>query len=53
MIVIFYKAFADDSRAIIRRSVKPYLFHSYSKILSSVKICNVSNDTYTKARIKI
>lgn len=50
MIVIFHKAFADAARATMKRSVKLYLFHGCIKILSSVRICEVPNDAYLKAR---
>lgn len=49
MIVIFHRAFADAARAIMKRTVKPYLFHGCIKILSSVRIWEVPNDAYIKA----
>ena len=53
MIVIFHNALADDSRVIMKRSVKLSLLHSCIRMLSSVRICKVHYDTYIKARIKV
>lgn len=53
MVVIFHDAFADESRAVMKRSVKPSLLHSCIKMLSSLRICKVHYDTYIKARIKV
>lgn len=51
MIVIFHKAFAEAARAIMKRSVKLYLFHGCIKILPSVRLCEAPNDAFIKARM--